>query len=82
MSPSRPGNALVQSLLVFPLCLTVVAVSAIPSAVAMLGRDQPARGHVMSTSVNGSRSNQLPSEDGIAAEQYDEGFCANPDDLD
>jgi hypothetical protein len=78
-SPSRAGNTLVQSLLVFPLCLTAVAMSAIPSAIALLGRDQPTRWHAMSSTVVGSGSSQLQSEDWVEAEPWDEGLCAQPE---
>jgi hypothetical protein len=79
---TRQGIALAQSLIVFPFCLSVVAMSAMSPAFSALRRYQPAPGYAAFNTGPEPRSIELQAEDALWAESSDEGTCGASDDLD
>jgi hypothetical protein len=79
---SRPGKALVQSLIVFPFCLSVVAMAAISPAFSALRRYQAVHGNAAYRSAPEVCAIEQQVEDGLMVQSSDDGPCASPYDLD
>jgi hypothetical protein len=79
---TRPGKALVQSLIVFPVCVSVVAMAAISPAFSALRRYNPVSGNAAYESAPEAYSIELQAEDGLTAQSFNDGPCADFDDWD
>jgi hypothetical protein len=79
---SRPGKRLAAPLLIYPLCLTMVAMSAIPQAFSALKRDPELRGTVELKTWPESPSTDLGAAREPEAQSTDESLCNAADECD